>query len=494
MKSETKVGLFFVVSICTIGWLIFKTEKLEFFNKKPTRIFTARFDQAAGLPKQGRVRIAGVEVGKIVDIQLASRQAVVSFTVNENIPVHLNATASLANIGILGEKYIALDPGSPEMGVAGPGTLLRSHTAVGMDIILENIAAIAEDLKGITYSLNASIGGGNGRMKLDEIVDNIQMLTAEFRALAQGNHGAINRIVANLEGISFDFRERLPVLAKQFEDLGTNLNSMLDENRPEIKGLTADARKLAQGFQDTSDNLRDIMARLNRGEGTIGKLLTDETMMAKLNTAVDSVNEMLSGMKTMDMRLDMGAAQWTGRNGANDYSSARVGLGLQLAPRNDYWYSLEFASTPDGKFRDETQYITVFDPNTGQYVQAPVSVRIMNTEQAFTASAQFNKRLGKNLVVHAGIIDGTGGAGAEFRAFDDRFRLGALAYDFAKREGKDNPRYRATASYEFWNGLYAQAGIQDAANKDTRSFFFGGGIRWKDEDIKKLVGLAGMAN
>ena len=501
MKQETRVGLFFIVSIIVIIWLVFRTEKLGILNRKPTRTFTASFAQAAGLPKQSRVRIAGVEVGRVLDIQLVNGQALVSFSVDENVTIHLNAVASLANLGILGEKYVALEPGSPERGVAESGTHLTSYTAVGLEVILEGLAAAVADIKGITYSLNASIGGEHGRMRLDEIVDNIQMLTAEFRALTQENHGAINRIMANAEGISRDFesigrdfRERLPILAKQFEDLGTSLNAMIDETRPEVKGLATDARKLAQGFQDASDNLRDITARLNRGEGTIGKLLTDETMIAKLNTAVDNVNEMLSGMSNMELRLDMGAAQWTNRSGAGDHSSARVGLGLQLAPRKDYWYSLEFSSTPDGKLRDETRYITVVDPNTGQPVQTPVSVRTVNTEQAFTASAQFNKRLGKNFVVHAGIIDGTGGAGAEFRAFGDRFRLGALAYDFNKREGKDNPRYRVTTSYEFWNGLYAQTGVQDIANKDTRSFFFGGGIRWKDDDIKKLAGLAGVAN
>jgi phospholipid/cholesterol/gamma-HCH transport system substrate-binding protein len=483
MKLETKVGAFFTAAICVIGWLIIRTEKLEFFGSTPKRAFTAMFDQAAGLPKQSKVRIAGVEVGKVQDIQLVNGKAIVSFTVEENIPLYANAVASLANIGILGEKYIDLNPGNLAAGLAKPGDQLASTAGVGLDALMDSIGAIAEDLKGITHALNESIGGEQGRMKLDEIVDNIKTLTAEFRAMAQENHGAINRTMANIESISHEFRERLPMLAKQFEDLGTNLNAMITENRPEIAGITSDVRKLAAGFNETSDNLKNIMAKLNNGEGTIGKLLTDDSTIEKLNTAVDSVNNMLSGMNKMELRLDMEAAQWTSR------SNSRVGLGIELAPRNDYWYSLAFASTPDGRIRDET--ITI-DPISGTKLEDPVSVRKINSEQMFTISAQFNKRIGEHLVLHAGVIDGFGGAGAEFRAFKDRFRLSALAYDFTKREEKENPRYRATTSLEFWKGLYAQVGVQDIANKETRSFFFGGGIRWKDDDIKKLVGLAGM--
>ncbi|MCL1907834.1 MAG: MlaD family protein [Holophagaceae bacterium] len=487
MKLETKVGSFFLVSICVVGWLIIKVEKINFFSAKPRRTFTASFDQAAGLPKQSKVRVAGVEVGRVLDIQLSNGRALVSFTVDEIVDVHANAVASLANIGILGEKYIDLNPGNPREGLALVGAQLTSHTGVGMDAIMESLGVIATDIKGITSALNASIGGVEGQMKLDEIIDNIRVLASELRGIAQDNHYAINRTMENVQAITLDFRERIPVLAKQFEDLGINLNAMVDENRPEIKGITSEVHKLALGFQETSDSFRNIMAKMEKGEGTIGKLLYDEATITKVNDAVDNLNEMLSGFKNMELRLDMGGASWT------DRGDARVGMGITLAPRHDYWYSIDLASTPDGKVRNETHTITKLDPLTGQPVEVPISSRYIKTEQTFTASAQFNKRLGENFVAHAGIIDGVGGGGIEFRAFSDRFRIGALAYDFTKRDDKENPRYRGTASYEFWKGIYAQAGIQDVANKDTRSIFFGGGIRWKDEDIKKLVGLAGVA-
>ena len=114
-------------------------------------------------------------------------------------------------------------------------------------------------------------------------------------------------------------------------------------------------------------------------------------------------------------------------------------------------------------------------------------------DQTFTVSAQFAKRLGEHFVVSAGIVESKGGGGAEFRAYEDRFRLGALAYDFTKRDDKPNPRYRLTSSFQFWKGLYAQAGVQDLANPELRTFFAGGGVRWKDEDLKKLLGLLGSS-
>lgn len=487
MKLETKVGAFFIGSLCVLGVLILRTQKLELFNDTPKHVFTTTFDQVAGLNKQSHVRIAGVKVGEVIGIELIGGRAKVTFSVDEQIPVHLKASASLSSIGILGEKYIELSTGDPALSTLASPSDIPSKTGVSLDNLMETLAAIGGDVKGITGALNQSIGGENGRAKLDEIVDNLRSLTGEFRVMVQENRASLNATMTNVENISGELRDRLPKLAKQFEDLAQNLNGMIAENRPEFKGVMGDVRKLAQGFQGTSDNLKVITDRIKAGDGTIGKLLTDDATIKKLNAAVDNVNEMLGGMKSMELRLDMSAARWTKR------SDSQVGLGLELAPRKDYWYALGVTSSPDGKFKEQEYTVTQLDPLTGKPVTVIDKNRTLTNEQTMTLSATFAKRLGDHLVVQAGLIEGKGGAGAELRYFDDRFRVGALAYDFGKREDKDKPRYRFSTSYQFWKGMYVQAGVQDAANKDFRTFFAGGGLRWKDEDLKKLVGLAGAA-
>lgn len=488
MKLETKVGAFFVATIAILGVLILRTEKLELFGKNGKRQYSLGFRQVAGLAQQGQVRIAGVPVGTVQEILLEGGRAKVIFSVNPDVPLYADASAQLSSIGILGEKYVDLDPGHPEAGPLQDRATIASREGVGLDNLMETLAAIGKDVKGITSALNESIGGESGRMKLDEIVDNIRVLTGEFRAMAEENHGAINTTMTNVAAMSTELRDRLPRLAQQFEDLGKNLNGMVNESRPEMKGLMGDVRKLAQNFQTTSENIRSITEKMDKGEGTIGKLLNDEATVQKINKAVDSVNELMGGLKTMELRLDLNAARWTRRG------DSQTGLNVEIAPRKDYWYSIGLNSTPDGKVVESTQSVGPADPITGKPTGPQVTTRTVKVDQAFAVSAEFAKRLGDNFVVHAGIIDGHGGGGVEYRALEDRFRLGALAYDFSKREGKENPRYRIISSFQFWKGLYASAGVQDLANPELRTFFAGGGVRWKDDDLKKLVGLVGAGN
>jgi phospholipid/cholesterol/gamma-HCH transport system substrate-binding protein len=480
MKLETKVGAFFLATIAVLGLLIIRTEKLDLFGKKNGRRFGMDFQQVAGLSLQSQVRVAGVKVGTVQEIKLEQGKARVIIGVPNDLPIYADASVQLSSLGILGEKYVDLNQGHSTTGPLTEEAIIPSREGVSLDNLMETLAGIGKDVRGVTSALNQSIGGEEGRQKLDEIVDNIRVLTGEFRAMAQENHGTVNATLANVEAITAELRERLPKLAQQFEDLGRNLNEMVVDAKPEMKGMMTDIRKLAQNFQSTSENLRSITDKINKGEGTIGKLLNDEATVKKINQAVDNVNELMGGLKTIELRLDMNAARWTKRG------DSQAGLNIELAPRRDYWYALGLNSTPDGKIRERTSIVT---PIPG----IATTTKEVVVDQTFTVSAQFAKRLGEHFVVSAGIVENKGGGGAEFRAYEDRFRLGALAYDFTKRDDKPNPRYRLTSSFQFWKGLYAQAGVQDLANPELRTFFAGGGVRWKDEDLKKLLGLLGSS-
>ena len=487
MRIETKVGLFFVGTLVVLGILIFNAGKFSFGSDRDSEHFSVFFDQVAGLTVQAPVRVAGVKVGEVKTITLDHGRAKVDLKLDKDFPIYKDAEASLSSIGILGEKYIDLTQGTYEKGLLDSAMPIPSRGGVSLDDLMVTLAAISRDIKGVTGALNQSIGGEEGRVKLDEIVDNIRVLTGEFRTLSQENHAAINHTLANAEAMTGDLRERMPRLAQQFEDLGKHLDAMVQETRPELRGTMQDVHKLASSFQETSANLKNITAKLNNGEGTIGKLLNDDSTIKKINTAVDNLNDMLGGVKSMDLRLDMNAARWTSRG------DSQVGLGIELAPRHDYWYALDLNSTPDGKIADSTRTVQKIDPSTGLPVDVLEKTRTVTADQVVTLSAQFAKRFAENWVLSAGIVEGKGGAGIEWRSFNDRFRVGTLAYDFTRRDDKPNPRYRFTAGYQFWKGVYFKVGAQDIANKELRTFFFGGGIRWKDEDLKKLVGLASSA-
>ncbi|MFM8430464.1 MAG: MlaD family protein, partial [Holophagaceae bacterium] len=80
MKTEFKVGIFFLATIAALVTLVLSLEKLGISSRQDTNIYTAYFDQVAGLSRQSDVRAAGVRVGKVESINLEGTKAKVVFS------------------------------------------------------------------------------------------------------------------------------------------------------------------------------------------------------------------------------------------------------------------------------------------------------------------------------------------------------------------------------------------------------------------------------
>ena len=105
-------------------------------------------------------------------------------------------------------------------------------------------------------------------------------------------------------------------------------------------------------------------------------------------------------------------------------------------------------------------------------------------------SAQMAKRY-YFMALRFGIIENTGGLGLDLFAINDKIELRFDMFDFDRRNPDDDssifPRLRGAALFQFYNHLYLQAGVDDPLNPHLRTWFFGGALRFTDEDLKALL-------
>ena len=77
---------------------------------------------------------------------------------------------------------------------------------------------------------------------------------------------------------------------------------------------------------------------------------------------------------------------------------------------------------------------------------------------------------------------------------EDKLEFRLDMFDFDRRDPEDNesifPRIRTTGLFEFYDHIYLQAGLDDPLNKELRTWFFGGVLRFTDEDLKALLTIA----
>src|SRR6476661_8815573 len=145
MKSLVKVGVFATLCLIVLGVLIWKVEDLH-FGTKGQRLH-AVFDSVAGLDNKASVRIAGVRVGEVDGVGLLGSRARISFKFDKPIPLTVGTTARIANLGLLGEKYVEIIPGPPNAPPLPEGATLAGSTAPSIDYAMAKINDIGTSIQ-----------------------------------------------------------------------------------------------------------------------------------------------------------------------------------------------------------------------------------------------------------------------------------------------------------------------------------------------------------
>lgn len=145
------VGIFALIGVSALGFLSFRLGQVNLFGN-PGYTLYANFDNISGLKGNDRVEIAGVPVGHVESISLADYRAKVTMFINRGVPIDNDAIASIKTSGIIGDKYVAIAPGSGEHMLNNGGMIRQTESA----FVLEDA---------IGQLINSSGSGGSSENK-----------------------------------------------------------------------------------------------------------------------------------------------------------------------------------------------------------------------------------------------------------------------------------------------------------------------------------------
>lgn len=503
MSSAAKVGVFMLIILAILGYFVLKIEDIDLSRGKGTRQVKVLFDNVAGLDEKSAVRVAGVRKGKVTKIRLLDNgKAEVTLDIDNDVPLHSNASAHVANLGLLGEKYIELDPGSPSAPrVSADATVtLHGSQPASIDDVTSQVSAIATDVKAITESLRHAVGGPAGQQRLDEIVENVRQITAATRALIAANRENVDATVGNMRVITADLRTEIPKLAASIDRVANQLGGAVGENREDIRKIVENLKVLSTELKTTTGNANAITAQVKSGQGTVGKLIYDDEAYKRLNATLGSVESGVTELRNTLGRvgkigLDLGmkseylAGAETKRDGIDFNTRSRSAVTVRLVPNMEHnrFYNIELADDPTGKKRVKDIIDTVTDPATG--ISHTTVTHETRYDQSMRISAQAGWLL-DNLGVRVGLFDNTGGVGADYQ-WNKRLKVTGEAFDFGARYDS-SPHVRVFGEYTFrmekpnTPRLFVTSGVDNALNHTA--FIIGAGIRWRDDDLKYLLG------
>jgi len=121
---EIIVGIFVVFGLICIGYMTVKLGKLNLFGDDSYPL-VAKFTTVTGLRKGNPVNVLGIDVGRVESITMdqENQQAVVEMRIRKDIKIYDDAIASIKTEGLIGDKYLSIDPG-------GGGDILKPHGVI----------------------------------------------------------------------------------------------------------------------------------------------------------------------------------------------------------------------------------------------------------------------------------------------------------------------------------------------------------------------------
>lgn len=460
LSAEAKVGLLVLVGSVTLLWMTFAVGKYEFGEKKGYTVI-AVFDSVAGLDAKASVRMAGVQIGTVEKVELVDSRARLTLRIKPEVRILRGSRAMIKTLGLLGEKYVELIPDlapgpNPHGGrieyYGNKEEIAVTVSPSDVDKLINQLSAISDDIKQVTGSLSQVFGSERGARSMEDIL-------ADLRGT-----------MSNIRDFSHTLRSDGGELVMRMNELVASLNDVVNENRDNLRVSLENVREASRSAELALASIENATKKVERGEGTLGKLVNDDSMYDSIETAARGIGEMTARLERTKTII--------GFRGEYMFPDAKSYFTLELKPRMDKYYVLEIISDPYAKY---TRSEAVTTP--------PGSTTVSETyEDRLRFSVMFAKRWG-NLAARVGLIESRGGAGADYFLFSDKIKFSLDAWNFSSTEpGNENTHMKASLAYQFSKAVFLNAGYDNFLNSGRAGAFAGIGIRFDDDDLKYLLG------
>jgi phospholipid/cholesterol/gamma-HCH transport system substrate-binding protein len=183
---ELKVGFFVFIGIIIFTYIVFSIG--DFYVFKPGYRIKVRFGFIDGIQAAAPLRYAGVEAGKVEAIKVFYNQEIkktqieLTAWVAEDIHIEKDAQAYINTLGVVGEKYLEILPGSAEVGYLKNGDMITGNDSVPMEKITQRAYKITEDLQATLSSLREGKGTMGKFLTDDAVYKNLEEFTADIKA------------------------------------------------------------------------------------------------------------------------------------------------------------------------------------------------------------------------------------------------------------------------------------------------------------------------
>ncbi len=428
MSVEAKVGAFAMGGIILLSAAIFMLGNFH-FGSDDDIIFYAGFKQVLGIDEKSEVRFSGVPVGRVTAVTNDSGMVTVTMRVPEDTKIPKDSKVTMAGIGVMGEKFINILPGTDNGEYVETGDYLVGVDEVGMDSMFENMNEVMEKVETLLESVHDIVGNETFKTSVVDMSKNLKDASAHMNGLmeslekmAVGNEGNINQIVSQLNEVM----RSANVTMQNVEHMTANIDKFAGD-----PATVEDLKLTLQNVAAISKNVASMAENMNKVAGD--------------PQVAEDLKDTIHNAKNLTERADkiLGKFQKTG----DKLSSIKV------TPSVEMLYSGKRSNW------DAAMNLDVTAGDTSLTIGA----------EHIGDGTKFNAQVGKkfnDLGVRGGIIAGKAGVALDAYA-GSRWKFSAEVYD------PNDAKVRLKSRYRIAESTYLLGEWHDVNHKESRAAYFG---------------------
>ncbi len=287
ITREIKVAVLVILSIVLFYWgFNFLKGKNLFDTSNKLYVY---YDNVAGLVPSSPVTLNGLVIGKINTIEILpdGKMKIEMFITNEDVKIAKSSLAEIQGLGVMGGREIAIITNFSDKNYTSSGDTLKASNTLGLtDKLAQEIGpvkskveALLDNANNLMSKLNATLDAST-QQKLKSAIASLEVTMSEFSQTSK-----------SINGILAENKSKLNTTLSNFEKTSGNLKEM--SASLEKADLGATVKKL----EATLNSVNGIMANLEQGKGSMGKLLSDDVMYTNLTKTSKELELLLQDLR-----------------------------------------------------------------------------------------------------------------------------------------------------------------------------------------------------
>ncbi|MCI0472163.1 MAG: MlaD family protein [Ignavibacteria bacterium] len=296
--SEIKVGVFVFIAIIIVTATVFWAK--GFIVGKDKMNLTCYFKTIPSLNQGDPVSVNGVVKGKVSAIELEGDSVKVFFNLEKDVRIKKDYTIQITSPELMAGKTLFIKPGkeTEEIDYTKP---LYGSKGSDMSSIMESVSDMSGDIKTLIGKFN------NTTDDLSAVLKNINDIVGDPR-MTNDLKGTISNLSVtsrNLNGLVSESRTNIKGLTDKADKTMTSVNTMIDENSPEMKKTFQEIQALTTRFDSLVLNLNLIVSDIQTKKSGVGKFIYDDRFFENLNRTIEELEKLTKNIREEGIKINL---------------------------------------------------------------------------------------------------------------------------------------------------------------------------------------------